>query len=120
MVLSTAKVSGVGSVLVSQDGRTVYLFMNDAGSKSTCTGSCTSTWSALTSDGRATTTGGANGSIGTTNGTDGGQQVTYDGHPLYLYSGDQPGQANGQGIGGVWFAVTAGGKPAKPATTAGQ
>jgi secreted repeat protein with Y-X4-D motif len=45
--------------------------------------------------------------------------VTYDGHPLYLYSGDnEAGQANGQGIGGVWFAATADGKPAKPTTTA--
>jgi len=27
--------------------------------------------------------------------------------PLYLFSGDQqPGDTNGQGVGGVWFAVT--------------
>ncbi len=36
--LDTAKVQGVGTVLVDQDGRTVYLFTNDTGSKSTCTG----------------------------------------------------------------------------------
>jgi hypothetical protein len=36
----------------------------------------------------------------------GGIQVTYDGLPLYTYSSDStPGQANGQGIQGVWFAV---------------
>jgi predicted lipoprotein with Yx(FWY)xxD motif len=47
--LDTAKVQGVGTVLVDQDGRTVYLFTNDTGAKSTCTGSCASTcrrWSA--------------------------------------------------------------------------
>jgi predicted lipoprotein with Yx(FWY)xxD motif len=119
VALSTADVPGVGTVLVEQDGRTVYLFMNDTGSKSTCSGSCAATWPALTSDGRATTTGGANGTLGTTKSTDGGQQVTYDGHPLYLYSGDNgPGEANGQGIGGVWYAVTPDGKPAKTTTTA--
>jgi predicted lipoprotein with Yx(FWY)xxD motif len=119
VALSTAQVAGVGTVLVEQNGRTVYLFTNDTGSKSTCTGTCASTWTPLTSDGRATTTGQANGTIGTAKGSDGEQQVTYDGHPLYLYSGDNgPGQANGQGIGGVWFAVTADGQPAKPTTTA--
>lgn len=112
VVLSTANVPGVGMVLVTEDGQTVYLYTNDVGSNSTCTGSCARTWPALTSDGLATTTGNANGTVGTTHGTNGGEQVTYDGHPLYLYNGDQPGQANGQGMGGVWFAVTADGKPA--------
>ena len=42
-------------------------------------------------------------------GPSGGRQA---GHlrdfPLYTYSGDSaPGQANGQGVGGVWFAVPA-------------
>ena len=51
--------------------------------------------------------------LGTTTRDDGTTQVTYDGHPLYLYSGDTiAGDANGQGIGGVWFAVTAKGAPA--------
>jgi predicted lipoprotein with Yx(FWY)xxD motif len=119
IAISTAKVPGVGTVLVDQNGRTLYLFTNDTGSKSTCSGGCATTWPALTSDGRATTAGNANGTVGTTNSSDGEQQVTYNGHPLYLYSGDkEAGQANGQGIGGVWFAVTANGKPAKPTTTA--
>ena len=88
VVLSTANVPGVGTVLVEQNGHTVYLYTKDTGSKSTCTGTCASTWPALISDGRATTTGGANGTVGTTKTTGGEQQVTYDGHPLYLYSGD--------------------------------
>ena len=37
-------------------------------------------------------------------------QVTYNGHPLYTYSGDSAaGQANGEGSGGVWFVVKASG-----------
>ena len=41
---------------------------------------------------------------------DGGTHVTYDGHPLYRYSGDTaPGDTNGQGVGSVWFAMTADG-----------
>ena len=42
---------------------------------------------------------------------DGAVQVTYNGHPLYLFAGDTAaGQANGQGSGGVWFLVDAAGE----------
>ena len=51
--------------------------------------------------------------IGTTARSDGKPQVTYNGHPLYLYSADQkPGDTNGQGLnvfGGGWFALSAAG-----------
>jgi predicted lipoprotein with Yx(FWY)xxD motif len=51
--------------------------------------------------------------LGTTKRSDGKPQVTYNGHPLYLYVGDQKaGDTSGQGItafGGGWFALTASG-----------
>jgi hypothetical protein len=35
-------------------------------------------------------------------------QVTYGGRPLYYFAGDaKAGDTNGQGVRGVWFAVTA-------------
>jgi hypothetical protein len=40
----------------------------------------------------------------------GGLQLTYDGHPLYRYSGDQStADAKGEGVGGQWFSVKAAG-----------
>jgi hypothetical protein len=53
--------------------------------------------------------------LGTINRSDNTTQVTYNGHPLYYYSGDsQAGQQNGQGLnnfGAAWFVVApAGGK----------
>jgi predicted lipoprotein with Yx(FWY)xxD motif len=46
------------------------------------------------------------GSFGLLKRPDGTLQVTYNGMPVYRYAGDSgPGQSNGQGIGGVWFAV---------------
>jgi hypothetical protein len=45
--------------------------------------------------------------------SDGKPQVTYEGHPLYLFDGDHgPGQAIGQGVtafGGGWFALSSNG-----------
>jgi predicted lipoprotein with Yx(FWY)xxD motif len=113
--VATASVGDLGTVLVDGNGMTLYLFQSDTGSTSTCTGTCASTWPALTTSGSATTGGKADASmLGTSTRSDGTTQVTYDGHPLYLYSGDTAaGQANGEGIGGIWFAVTTQGTPAK-------
>jgi hypothetical protein len=69
--------------------------------------------------------------LGTSSRTDGTTQVTYNGHPLYLFSGDKSaGDTSGQGKSGTWFIVSAAGaqighaamapapkKPAPPAPT---
>jgi hypothetical protein len=45
--------------------------------------------------------------VGTVVRKDGSKQLTLKGWPLYEFSNDKaPGQANGQGSGGTWFAVT--------------
>jgi predicted lipoprotein with Yx(FWY)xxD motif len=50
------------------------------------------------------------GKVGTSHRPDGRTQITYNGHPLYTYSGDhKPGDTNGQGLtafGGGWFALS--------------
>ena len=123
--VSAAKVGDLGTVLVNGDGRTLYLFEADTGSTSTCTGECAGIWPALTTTGAATGTMGASSSkLGTTTRDDGTTQVTYNGHPVYLYSGDTAaGQANGEGInhfGGLWYAVTTAGAAAMPSGGSGS
>jgi len=115
-MVGTASVGDLGTVLVDGTGRTLYLFENDTSSSSTCTGSCATTWPALPTSGSPTAAGKATTSmLATTTRDDGTTQVTYNGHPLYLYSGDTaPGDANGESIGGIWFAVTTQGTPAEP------
>jgi predicted lipoprotein with Yx(FWY)xxD motif len=100
--------SSLGQTLVDAEGRTLYAFTKDKGGKSTCYDDCEATWPALTVQGSPEAGDGAQTSLlDTTNRDDGSAQVTYKGMPLYLFSGDQqPGDTNGQGVGGVWFAVT--------------
>src|SRR5215208_1664489 len=101
----------LGKILDDTDGRTLYLFANDSGTKSACTADCASAWPPLRASGKPTVGAGASASIvGTTPRSDGKPQVTYNGRPLYTYTGDQnPGDTNGQGVtafGGGWFALT--------------
>lgn len=101
--------SPLGDILADAEGRTLYAFTKDKGDQSACSGECATNWPALT--GTATAGTGAQASLLSTsmqpNGT---AQVTYDGRPLYYFAGDaKPGDTNGQGVGDVWFVLTADG-----------
>jgi predicted lipoprotein with Yx(FWY)xxD motif len=102
--------TGLGKILVDSQGRTLYLFVQDTGTKSTCSGGCATAWPPLRASGKPTVGGGAKASLlGTTPRSDGKPQVTYDGHPLYLYQGDsKAGDTNGQavnGFGAPWYVL---------------
>jgi predicted lipoprotein with Yx(FWY)xxD motif len=93
-----------GSILVNGQGRTLYLFEQDKGTTSACTGPCAQTWPALTAAQPTAGTGADASKLGTANGQV-AQQVTYGGHLLYTYSGDAaPGDVKGVGIPG-WYPV---------------
>jgi predicted lipoprotein with Yx(FWY)xxD motif len=109
--LGVANNGDLGKILDDSGGRTLYLFAKDTGTKSACTGACASAWPPLRASAKPTVGAGARASIvGKTSRSDGQPQVTYHGHPLYTYTGDQnPGDTNGQGLtvfGGGWFAVS--------------
>jgi predicted lipoprotein with Yx(FWY)xxD motif len=115
--VGVASSSNLGSILVDSQGRTLYLFGKDSGTTSACTGACATAWPPLMASGTATVGGGANaGLVGTTTRADNTQQVTFNGHPLYLFVRDtKPGDTNGQGVnafGGIWDAVSTSGNPA--------
>jgi predicted lipoprotein with Yx(FWY)xxD motif len=103
--------SGLGKILVDSQGRTLYLFQKDVGTTSMCSGACASNWPPLRANGKATVGSGVNASLlGTTSRSDGSAQVTYNGHPLYLFAGDEkPGDTEGQGVdafGAKWYVVS--------------
>ena len=106
----TATVGTQGTLLVAgANGMTVYTYAKDIANSGTsaCTGGCIARWPALTVPAGSTPAGGSGvtGKLGTiTRSDDGSTQVTYNGLPLYFYSGDTaPGDANGIYTG--WAAV---------------
>ncbi|MGZ4280067.1 MAG: COG4315 family predicted lipoprotein [Solirubrobacteraceae bacterium] len=115
--VTSAKKAKVGSVIVDAQGRTLYRFTAEAQGLPVCTGACAGTWPPAL----ASTASGLPKHVATVRRPDGGKlQLTYDGHPLYRYAGDQSkADANGQGVGGQWFVVKAGGS-SKPQPAGAQ
>ena len=117
----------VGKVLATKSGRTLYLFMKDKNRHSSCYGQCAGYWPPLMQKGKLSAGAGVKaGLLGTAKRKNGRRQVTYKGHPLYLFSLDHSaGQISGQGqnfFGGKWFVLNAAGsavKKAPPTTTTG-
>jgi predicted lipoprotein with Yx(FWY)xxD motif len=116
--LKTAKIGGA-TVLTNGKGFTLYWFAPDTPTTSKCNGSCATFWPPVT--GPATAGAGVTGKLATVKRSGGAVQATYNGHPLYTYSGDHaPGQASGNGLnasGGVWHEVTVSGAAAPAAST---
>ncbi len=104
-----------GSILTDAQGRTLYLLTKDGPNAPTCYNDCAKIWPPLLANGASTAGTGLDASkLGTVMRTDGGTQVAYNGHPLYYYAPDKnPGDTNGEGIGGVWFVVSPSGEPIK-------
>jgi predicted lipoprotein with Yx(FWY)xxD motif len=122
--ISTASISGVGTVLVDAKGLTLYYLTTETPGKIMCIGSCASAWPPLLLPTGATSATAGSGveakKLGTITRPDGGTQVTYNGMPLYLFASDKsPGQATGQGVEG-FNVVTATGMGAASSTSGGR
>jgi len=111
--------SRLGPILVDASGRTLYLFTLDKPRRAVCTSeylNCTTLWPPLMTTGRPHGEAGVKtrllGSFHRTKPA--GSQVTYNGHPLYLYDDDkQPGDLTGQALYDYWYVLSASGRPIK-------
>jgi predicted lipoprotein with Yx(FWY)xxD motif len=105
-------------VIVDSHGMTLYEFRRDdpmlyefaREPSPSCYEVCAMTWPPLLTGGPPVAVGGAEASmLGVITRKDGNRQVTYDGHPLYLFDKDaRPGETNGQDAafhGARWHAV---------------
>jgi predicted lipoprotein with Yx(FWY)xxD motif len=93
------------TILVDSKGRTLYYFTDDSATKATCVGTCGQTWIALHGTDLTGVVSQLTSKIKVLAAN--GDQVVYNGHPLYIYGGDKaPGDVNGEGISGKWFVAT--------------
>ena len=109
--------TSLGKVLTDVKGETLYMNTKDSNRKSTCDAECLKLWVPMHTFGAPTAGTGAQASLlGTLNFGPGVTQVTYNKHPLYFFQGDQaPGDAKGQGLENLWYAVDGAGAPVKTA-----
>ena len=109
VMLAATEVAGVGTVVTDAAGKTLYRFDKDMATPPTsnCDGECATTWPpALAGAGTPMLQGIQDTQVGTLARKDGSKQLTLNGWALYEFSGDKaPGQTNGQGVNGTWFAV---------------
>lgn len=115
-VLVTTGTAAVGGkpeiVLVDAAGKTLYYHTTDRVGHVTCTDAteCADNWPPLKlPSNNARIVGGTRvaGTFGTVPSPSGGQQVTFNGWPLYRFVNDaKEGDAAGQGWNGQWFVAT--------------
>ena len=90
------------TVLVNSQGLPLYYYRPDTAAKSFVTGALARLWPPLTS--AAPAAAGLNGKLAVINDVN-GRQVTYNGHPLYTFADDHPGQVTGQGVQNFFVAT---------------
>ena len=108
-VVDLAAVGNLGEVMVGANGHTLYAFTDDPEKQSSCFDACAQAWPPLTVPDDFTISPELQASGASTIDRPGGtKQLVMGKWALYYYAGDgAPGEANGQGIGGKWFAIDA-------------
>jgi predicted lipoprotein with Yx(FWY)xxD motif len=90
------------TVLVNNQGLPLYYYVSDTAAKSVVTGGLAALWPPLTSASPGAT--GLTGKVTAVMDIH-GNQVAYNGHLLYTFADDQPGQVSGQGVQGFFVAT---------------
>ena len=108
-LITTKKHGKLGTILAYGPKKlTVYLFEADRFGKSNCSGACPAAWPPVTGTPKAGS-GSMSSELGTITRSDGTKQVTYNGHPLYMFVKDKDGgDAYGQGahaFGADWYVL---------------
>jgi predicted lipoprotein with Yx(FWY)xxD motif len=118
--VSTATVQHVGTVLTTSSGLTLYRYTSNPVGRSVCTGACAKIWPPLTAA-KGDRIAGPKGLKGLSviDVGHGRWQVAFHDVALYRFEGDtKKGQAKGQALEGLWFAVLKSGIPAPSANAA--
>jgi predicted lipoprotein with Yx(FWY)xxD motif len=121
MTLQSANNASLGNILTDDKGMTLYIFKSDKPGVSNCTGPCATNWPPLTvadEDAKPALAEGLSGKIAVIDRPDGTYQVTFNDWPLYYFKMDaKPGDATGNGKGGVWEVIKIGQPASAPAAS---
>jgi predicted lipoprotein with Yx(FWY)xxD motif len=108
--------SDFGSMLFDERGQAIYLFDKETSDDAQCYDDCAEAWPPVLTEGAPAADGDVDAALlGTTERDDGSVQVTYNGHPLYFYADEAPGEVKCHDVddyGGTWLVVTPDGEPA--------
>jgi predicted lipoprotein with Yx(FWY)xxD motif len=116
--------TALGTILTDGRGFTLYAFGADKGTTSNCSGACATAWPPVTTTSISPQigTGVKQSLVGQTTRADHTKQLTYAGHPVYLFVHDSaPGSTSGQGLqafGARWDVLTATGREVTTGTSA--
>ena len=100
---ASANVAGkTETILVTSQGLPLYIYRPDTATKSLVTGGLARLWPPLTAP--AVAGAGVTGKVAVLKDVN-GQQVTYNGHPLYTFVDDHTGQVTGQGVQNFFVAT---------------
>lgn len=105
--LSTSTDDVLGEIVVDEEGYTLYRFDDDSADppQSNCNGGCAEAWPPVLAGEDVVFD--DPGAVGTIVRDDGTQQVTIGNWPVYRYAQDTaPGDAEGEAVGDVWWAVS--------------
>lgn len=101
--------SEFGTMLFDEAGQAIYIWEVETTSEARCYDDCAVAWPPVLTDGEPVAGGETVASLlGTTVRTDGSTQVTYNGHPLYYYAHEAPGEVRCHDVathGGLWWVV---------------
>lgn len=106
----TSGASAFGPMLFDATGQAIYIWELEPTATPECYGDCAVAWPPVLTDGAPVADGDVQpGLLGTVQRTDGGTQVTYNGHPLYYYVDEGPGEVRCHNVathGGLWWVIT--------------
>lgn len=109
--------SEFGTILFDGNGQAIYIWEVEETSEAECYVDCAEAWPPVLTDGAPSAAGDVNGELlGTTERTDGTTQVTYNGHPLYYYAHEAPGEVKCHNVsthGGLWWVIQPNGNRAE-------
>ena len=122
--VKVVKTTGLGKLLGTSSGLTLYHYTDEKGGKIDCKGACAKLWPPLLVKAGVKPTLGpglAAAKVGTVQRPDGGTQVTYNGYALYRYAPDKKaGDVKGQALFKAWYVIAPTGKLVKRAPAAAE